>query len=99
MVVLEAWAYGKPVLMTPECNLPEGFAAHAALRIEPTIDSITEGLRQLFEMSMDERRTMGKRGLTLVEERFTWPKVAFEMKQVYEWLLGGAPKPDCVLNT
>ncbi|HEY6008457.1 MAG TPA: glycosyltransferase, partial [Geobacteraceae bacterium] len=33
MVVLEAWAHGKPVLMTPECNLPEGFAAGAAVRI------------------------------------------------------------------
>jgi len=99
MVVLEAWAYGKPVLMTPECNLPEGFAAHAALRMEPTINSITEGLRQLFEMSADERRAMGKCGLTLVEKRFTWPKIAFEMKQVYEWLLGGGPKPDCVVTT
>ena len=24
MVILEAWAYGKPVLMTPECNIPDG---------------------------------------------------------------------------
>ena len=31
MVVLEAWAYGKPVLMTPECNLPEGFEASASI--------------------------------------------------------------------
>ena len=34
MVVLEAWAHSKPVLMTPECNLPEGFTANGALRIE-----------------------------------------------------------------
>ncbi len=31
MVVLEAWACGKPVLMTPQCNLPEGFEAGAAV--------------------------------------------------------------------
>ncbi len=36
MVLLEAWACGKPVLMTPQCNLPEGFDAGAAVRIEPT---------------------------------------------------------------
>ena len=30
MVILEAWAAGAPVLMTEECNLPEGFAAGAA---------------------------------------------------------------------
>jgi poly(glycerol-phosphate) alpha-glucosyltransferase len=33
MSVLEAWAYGLPVVMTPECNLPEGFASQAALEI------------------------------------------------------------------
>jgi poly(glycerol-phosphate) alpha-glucosyltransferase len=99
MVVLEAWAYGKPVLMTPECNLPEGFAAKAALRIEPTIDSISKGLTQLFEMSPDERQAMGKLGLALVKERFVWPKIAAEMMSVYQWMLGGGIKPECVVNT
>ncbi len=48
MVVLEAWAYGKPVLMTPECNLPAGFVRGAAIRIEPSVDSILQGLREFF---------------------------------------------------
>jgi glycosyltransferase involved in cell wall biosynthesis len=30
MAVLEAWAHAKPVMLTPECNLPEGFTAEAA---------------------------------------------------------------------
>ena len=34
MAVLEAWTHGLPVLMIPRCNLPEGFAAGAAIRIE-----------------------------------------------------------------
>lgn len=33
MAVLEAWAYGLPVLMTEHCNLPEGFAAGAAVEL------------------------------------------------------------------
>jgi glycosyltransferase involved in cell wall biosynthesis len=33
MSVLEAWSYQLPVLMTDHCNLPEGFAAEAAIRI------------------------------------------------------------------
>ena len=44
MVVLEAWAYGKPVLMTPECNLPEGFAVSAAIRIETNPKALREDL-------------------------------------------------------
>jgi glycosyltransferase involved in cell wall biosynthesis len=93
MVALEAWAHSKPVLMTPECNLPEGFAAGAALRIETNPKSIARGLQSLFEMSADERRQMGGRGLQLVSARFSWSVVAKELKQVYEWMLGGGTKP------
>jgi hypothetical protein len=31
-----------------------------------------------------------------VEERFTWPRVAAQMKAVYEWVLRTGPRPDCV---
>jgi poly(glycerol-phosphate) alpha-glucosyltransferase len=93
MVALEEWAHSKPVLMTPECNLPEGFAAGAALRIETNPKSIARGLQSLFEMSADERRQMGGRGLQLVSARFSWSVVAKELKQVYEWMLGGGTKP------
>jgi len=97
MVVLEAWACGKPVLMTSECNLTEGFAAQAALDIRPASESIAEGLRRFFEMSDQERQTMGQRGLTLVKEQFAWPKIANEMMLVYGWIIGGGEKPECVL--
>jgi glycosyltransferase involved in cell wall biosynthesis len=98
MVVLEAWAYAKPVLMTPECNLPEGFAAQAALRIESG-KGIGLGLHRLFEMSSDERQAMGQRGLALVNDRFLWPKITGEMRSVYDWTLGGGPKPECMSLT
>jgi glycosyltransferase involved in cell wall biosynthesis len=96
MVVLEAWAYGKPVLMTPQCNLPEGFAANAAIRIETSVESIEQGLRELFLTPDSALRGTGERGRALVAGKFTWPKVAAEMKSVYAWALGGGPKPGCV---
>ena len=98
MVILEAWAYGKPVLMTPECNLPEGFAASAALRVEAQSESVANGLGRLFAMSDDERGQVGQQGLMLVKDRFHWPKVAAEMRLVYEWILGRAAKPECVIT-
>ncbi len=96
MVVLEAWAYGQPVLMTPECNCPEGFAANAALRIAPSAEGIAQGLCDLFQMPDAERQALGANGRALVASRFTWPKIATDMKLVYEWMLGGGPKPGCV---
>jgi poly(glycerol-phosphate) alpha-glucosyltransferase len=87
MSVLEAWAYGLPVVMTPECNLPEGFVSGAALEIRNSAGDF-EGMRILIEMTDQERAAMGMRGRCLVEENFTWPKVAAQMRQLYEELLG-----------
>ena len=91
MSVLEAWAYGLPVVMTPECNLPDGFASQAALEIRNggMGNWSWEGLRSLLDMSDSDRIEMGRRGRRLVEEKFTWPKVAAQMKQLYEEILGG----------
>jgi poly(glycerol-phosphate) alpha-glucosyltransferase len=96
MTVLEAWAYAKPVLMTPECNLPEGFGAGAALQIGTSPEEIATGLKQLMEMSDDDRRAMGIRGRTLVATRFSWPRIGEQMRSVYEWVLGGGPTPDAI---
>jgi poly(glycerol-phosphate) alpha-glucosyltransferase len=98
VAVLEAWSYGLPVLMTAACNLPEGFAAGAALAIGADRAGIAAGLRQLFAMSDAERRAMGARGRALVRARFTWRQVGEQMTSVYEWVLGGGPPPSCVLT-
>ena len=89
MSVLEAWAYGLPVVMTPECNLPEGFASGAALEIRNSEmgNAKWDGLRELIEMPEAQRCAIGMRGRRLVEDKFTWPKVAARMKEIYESLL------------
>jgi poly(glycerol-phosphate) alpha-glucosyltransferase len=94
MVVLEAWAHGKPVLMTAECNLPEGFAVGAAVPIEATGEGVATGLRELFALSPNDVQSMGSKGRALVESRFDWRKVAAQMASVYEWMLGGGTAPD-----
>ena len=96
MTVLEAWAHAKPVLMTPACNLPEGFAARAAVQIGTGPEEIAAGLKQLTEMSDDERRAMGGRGYTLVATKFSWPRIGEQMRSVYAWVLGGGTPPETV---
>jgi len=98
MVVLEAWANSKPAIMTPECNLPEGFLARAAIKAEATEASLAEGLRELQRMTPEERAAMGSRALELVKQRFTWSRVGEQMREVYQWVLGGGTRPGCVLD-
>jgi poly(glycerol-phosphate) alpha-glucosyltransferase len=98
MSVLEAWSYGLPVVMTPECNLPEGFAHGAAIPLgDPALDisdraamrdkAIHDGILTLMEMTECELASMGLSGRRLVEDRFTWPKVAAQMNSLYEDVL------------
>ena len=96
MAVLEAWAYGLPILMTSACNLPEGFKSEAAIRIDPQVESIGQGLEVLASMTDRERKAMGMRGRRLVETNFSLPKITADMKAVYEWVLGGGNRPNCV---
>ncbi len=96
MTVLEAWAYAKPVLMTSECNLPEGFVAGAALQTGTTSKQIAARLKQLIEMSDHDRKAMGARGRALVAETFSWPRIGEQMRWVYEWVLGGGTAPETI---
>ncbi|MFO7630315.1 MAG: glycosyltransferase [Prochlorococcaceae cyanobacterium] len=91
--VLEAMAYELPVLMSPACNFPEGFAAGAALSVDPTTESVAAGLRAFLQLPPEEQLAMGRRGYTLVSEQFTWSTLAPRMRAVYEWALGGGPDP------
>lgn len=98
MSVLEAWAYGLPVVITPECNLPEGFVTDSAIRIGTDASSIARGLDTLFSMSNTDLQAMGARGYELVKQRFTWKRVAAQLSSVYDWMLGGGALPECVFD-
>jgi glycosyltransferase involved in cell wall biosynthesis len=93
MSILEAWAYGLPVLMTAECNLPEGFSAGAAIPLPSFQDHFQltgeriRAISTLLEMSDRERVQMGKLGRALVEKKFTWPKVAKQLHEIYHHIL------------
>ena len=97
VAVLEAWSYGLPVLMTPECNLPEGFAKGAAVQVSTDADSLEKSLTAYFAEDPGAHRAMGERGRTLVEAQFTWKRIGKDMNDTYLWLVNGGAKPDCVI--
>ncbi|MGO9794581.1 MAG: glycosyltransferase [Terracidiphilus sp.] len=95
--ILEAWAWKLPVLMTSECNLPEGAAAGAAIMMAPEVISIAAALLQLFSLTDSEREVMGGNGRALVETSYQWRQIGRSMTEVYDWVLGRGPRPSCVL--
>ena len=97
MAILEAWSYKVPALITPACNLPEGYQANAALKIEPNPKSIATGLKELFALTDEQRHQLGTNGYELVLEKYTWDKIAEQMAEVYKWVVGGGAPPKTVL--
>lgn len=87
MSILEAWSYALPVVMTPYCNLPEGFKSNAALSCTTAPTNITEALLTLKNLGCRELQKMGISGRQLVETTFTWPNIAKQTIDLYNCLL------------
>lgn len=85
-VVLEAWAAGRPVAVTPEVGL-------AATVRETGTGIVVDGDlgKALAGLLADPARldAMGRRGAEAIYDRFGWPAVAREMEEVYHRVMTG----------
>lgn len=78
VAVLEALASGCPVVLTPDCHLPEVAAAGAGIETRSDAASIAAALRRL--LSDDAfARALGERGRQLAGDRFGWRSVGEAM--------------------
>jgi glycosyltransferase involved in cell wall biosynthesis len=84
IVVLEAWSACRPVVVT-QSGGPSEYVWHEVngLKIHPTPDSVTWGLNTLFS-DFDRARWMGRNGRSVVENRFTWDRIADQILTVYD---------------
>lgn len=78
-VVLEAWAAGRPVIVTPEVGLAETVRETGAGIVAGDLGT---ALREMLDRP-DRREAMGRRGAEAVRERFGWGEVARRMEGVY----------------
>lgn len=99
IVAAEALASGVPVITTrgtPWSGLEsEACGWWIPIGTEPLVVA----LRDATGRSAEERRAMGLRGRAWMERDFGWPRVAARMQAAYAWLLGLAPRPDCVVES
>jgi glycosyltransferase involved in cell wall biosynthesis len=86
MTVLEAWTFGRPVFITEQCNLPEGFKAGAAFRITTDPRNIAETLANVLP-NQGLLANAGQAGRELVQRIFDWKKISERWFSVYESLI------------
>ncbi len=88
MAVLEAWAAATPVVMTAECNLPEGFAAGAALECGYEHAAIASALEQALSMDETGWQLMSKAGQALATGPFSSATIAARWGEAYAKAIG-----------
>jgi glycosyltransferase involved in cell wall biosynthesis len=98
VVVLEALAYGVPVVAT--CGTPwqEVADTGAGWWVPGVHGSLAATLAEATRASPDELCDMGQRGRRLVEERYAWPAIRDGVQAAYDWILGCGSRPACVLT-
>jgi len=96
MAVTEALAVGLPVITTRGTPWQELRARQCGWWIEIGVEPLAAALREAISLSDQERREMGERGRCLVEEKYSWSKIARDMLDVYRWVIGQGSEPACV---
>jgi len=85
-VVLEAWAAGRPVVVTPGVGLAGTVReTGGGIVAAGTPEDLGEAVRDLLAQPRTADQ-MGARGAEAVRERFDWAAVARDMERVYEGL-------------
>jgi poly(glycerol-phosphate) alpha-glucosyltransferase len=66
--------------------------------VDTDSSSIVSGIQELISLSEDKRTQMGLNGYQLVEQKFTWNKVAEKTLEVYKWISGKGPQPEFIID-
>lgn len=83
LAALEAMERGLPVILTPQCYLPEVAEMGAGIVAEPDVTEVARAIVRLAS-SQDARREMGCAGRRLIEERFSADRVASLQLKLYK---------------
>ena len=95
VVVAEALAHGLPVVTTRGAPWADLQTYSCGWWVDIGVDPLVQALREAMALSDDERCAMGARGREYVR-RYDWDDIAKQTVDVYRWVLGQGPQPECV---
>jgi glycosyltransferase involved in cell wall biosynthesis len=88
IAIIEAMACGLPVVISNQVNIWREIAgAGAGLVVDCDVQQLAAALLKLLDDSYD-RRIIGEKGRRLVESTFLWDKVAKQMLDLYQRIIG-----------
>lgn len=97
LVIAEALTCGVPVITTRAAPWAELETCQCGWWIETGEAPLLAALQTALATPDEVLQAMGARGRALVERQYSWKKPGREMAEVYQWLLGRGPRPECVV--
>lgn len=98
MTVVEALACGTPAIATKGTPWRQLELFRCGWWTETSVKGIQGALEQATAMPIGELKVMGMRGRELAEKEYSWDRIAEQMSDTYEWVVGGGngKAPKCV---
>ena len=86
MAILDAMACGKPCILTKKCGLEYYLRENFFFMCEPFAQDIERAILEMFEKK-EELSSMGKNAARLIDDVFSWEKIALNMIENYRRIL------------
>lgn len=97
VVIAEALAAGLPVITTKAAPWESLTTRECGWWIDVGTEPLVAALREATNLTSEQLHVLGQRGRDFAMTEFSWRRAAAEMSEVYQWMVGAAERPSCVL--
>lgn len=97
IAVAEALARGVPVITTTGAPWEDIETWRCGWWVQPGVEGVARALVAAMNTPREELIEMGKRGIQLVKEKYSWDRIGRDALEAYRWMLGQSQQcPDFV---
>lgn len=97
IAIAEALAHSLPVITTVHTPWSELVSRKCGWYINVDEKELIDALDSALKLNVTELEGLGANGRQWMIDEYSWQKKALEMYGVYDWLLTGGEKPNCVI--
>jgi glycosyltransferase involved in cell wall biosynthesis len=98
LVIAEALGCGVPVITTEGTPWEELNSHRCGWWYPIGQNELESTLRRAMTTPPQTLQEMGRRGIKLVNQKYTWPSIGLQLTETYQWILKKGPKPPFAMD-
>lgn len=96
MVVVDALAYGLPVITTKSSSWSDLERYECGYWADISEEAIRDSIAKMVRLGDQELACYRKNAITLVQQKYLWEKISEKTMLLYDWLSRSGPKPSFI---